>query len=115
MPFSVKGSTGTTSTASRTSRKVDSPIKTSPAGAAWPGIKAIYVAGANAPTHYVDVGASIDLGVASLLEHRVYIDGLGRDFDPDDFLRSMAGYAGMAVVLLLAKWFTVSGDPETKP
>ena len=26
-----------------------------------------------------------------------------------------AGYAGMAVVLLLAKWFTVPGDPEVKP
>jgi hypothetical protein len=26
-----------------------------------------------------------------------------------------AGYAGMAVVLLLAKWFTEPGEPGTKP
>jgi len=65
------------------------------AGEPWRGISHVYVAGANHPTHFVDVGATLDRGVASLREHQAYIDGLGGDFDPDDFLRSMAGYAGM--------------------
>ena len=33
--------------------------------------------------------------MASLEEHRAYIDGLGQEFDPDRFLRDMAGYGGM--------------------
>ena len=49
----------------------------------------------NEPTHFVDIGETIELGVLSLREHQAYIDGLGGTFDPDDFLRSMAGYAGM--------------------
>jgi len=65
------------------------------AGEAWAGIKFVYVAGANEPTHFVDVGETIELGISSLRAHQAYIDGLGRTFDPDDFLRSMAGYAGM--------------------
>ena len=65
------------------------------AGPAWPGIKAAYVATMTAPTHFVDVTASIDAGVASLREHRAYIEGLGREFDPDEFLRNMAGYTGL--------------------
>jgi hypothetical protein len=44
----------------------------------------------------VDVGDTLALGVASLQEHRAYIDGLGRDFDPEDFLTNMAGFGGMA-------------------
>jgi LmbE family N-acetylglucosaminyl deacetylase len=65
------------------------------AGEPWAGIKFVYVAGANSPTHFVDVGETIDLGISSLRAHQVYIDGLGRTFDPDDFLRTMAGYSGM--------------------
>ncbi len=66
-------------------------------GAPWQGIGAAYVAASNPPTHYVDVGDTLALGVASLQEHRAYIDGLGRDFDPEDFLTNMAGFGGMAV------------------
>lgn len=65
-------------------------------GRAWGGVKGLYVAGTSAPTHYVDVTETIGLGVASLREHRAYIDGLGTDFDPDEFLRQIAGYGGMA-------------------
>jgi LmbE family N-acetylglucosaminyl deacetylase len=64
-------------------------------GEPWQGITAAYVAAAAYPTHYVDVGATLDLGVASLREHQAYIEGLGREFDPDDFLRTMAGFGGM--------------------
>lgn len=66
------------------------------AGAAWQGIKAIYVSGVPDPTHFADVTATIDAGVASLREHKVYLDGLGREFDPDGFLRNMAGFTGLA-------------------
>ncbi|HEX9541056.1 MAG TPA: PIG-L deacetylase family protein [Streptosporangiaceae bacterium] len=66
------------------------------AGTAWGGIQHVYVAGVSDPTHFVDVTATIEAGVASLREHKAYLDGLGRAFDPDEFLRNMAGYLGMA-------------------
>jgi LmbE family N-acetylglucosaminyl deacetylase len=65
------------------------------AGAAWHGIKTIYVAGSGEPTHFVDVTDSIEAGVASLREHKIYLEGLGREFDADEFLRNMAGYTGL--------------------
>ena len=65
-------------------------------GDPWQGVTVVYVAGTSAPTHFVDVTATIDDGVASLREHQAYIDGLGTDFDPDEFLRNIAGYGGMA-------------------
>jgi LmbE family N-acetylglucosaminyl deacetylase len=58
-------------------------------------IKDAYVAATGNPTHFVDVTDTIEVGVASLREHRAYLEGLGRDFDPDTFLRDMAGYTGM--------------------
>jgi LmbE family N-acetylglucosaminyl deacetylase len=58
-------------------------------------IRDAYVMGTGAPTHFVDVTGTIELGVASLREHRAYLDGLGGDFDPDQFLRDMAGYIGL--------------------
>ncbi len=65
-------------------------------GAAWQGIKAIYVAASGNPTHFADVTQTIDAGIASLREHRVYLAGLGGEFDPDEFLRNMAGFTGLA-------------------
>jgi LmbE family N-acetylglucosaminyl deacetylase len=59
-------------------------------------IKDAYVATSGDPSHFVDVTASIDAGVASLREHRAYLAGLGGDFEPDEFLRNIAGYVGMA-------------------
>jgi LmbE family N-acetylglucosaminyl deacetylase len=58
-------------------------------------IKSAYVAGTGNPSHYVDVTDTIETGIASLREHRAYIEGLGGDFDPDEFLRNMAGYVGL--------------------
>jgi LmbE family N-acetylglucosaminyl deacetylase len=72
-------------------------------GEPWTGIRAAYITGGGGvATHYVDVAETIDLGVASLKAHRAYIDGLGTDFDPDEFLRSMAGYGGIAAGCELA-------------
>ncbi len=65
------------------------------AGPVCPPISAAYVISSGEPTHFVDVTGTIDLGVASLREHRAYIEGLGRDFDPDEFLRNMAGFVGL--------------------
>jgi LmbE family N-acetylglucosaminyl deacetylase len=65
------------------------------AGEAWNGVKAMYVAGTANPSHFVDVTSTIDVGVASLREHKAYLDGLGGDFDPDEFLRNMAGFIGL--------------------
>jgi LmbE family N-acetylglucosaminyl deacetylase len=66
-------------------------------GEPWGGVSAVYVSGGGQlPTHFVDVADSIEKGVASLLEHRAYIEGLGTDFDADRYLRDMAGFGGMA-------------------
>ena len=51
-------------------------------------------------THAVDVTATIDLGVASLLEHRAYLESLGTGTtgtDPDSFLRGMARAVGPSI------------------
>jgi LmbE family N-acetylglucosaminyl deacetylase len=66
------------------------------AGPACDTIKDAYVCGTGHPTHYVDVTSTIDAGVASLREHNAYIEGLGGDFDADEFLRNMAGFTGLA-------------------
>jgi LmbE family N-acetylglucosaminyl deacetylase len=66
------------------------------AGKPWTGIRDAYVAAVGNPTHFADVTATIDAGIASLREHRAYLDGLGVDFDPDEFLRNMAGFVGLA-------------------
>ena len=66
------------------------------AGPACRDIRDAYVAASGNPTHFADVTETIDAGIASLREHRAYLDGLGGDFDPDEFLRNMAGYVGLA-------------------
>ena len=38
---------------------------------------------------------SIDKGIASLEEHKVYIDNLSQDFNPDDFLSFGAAATGI--------------------
>jgi len=58
-------------------------------------VKDAYVVGTGDPTHFVDVTGTIDLGVESLRAHSAYLEGLGGEFDPDEFLRNMAGYVGM--------------------
>jgi LmbE family N-acetylglucosaminyl deacetylase len=58
-------------------------------------IRDAYVAATGDPTHFADVTGTIEAGIASLREHRAYLDGLGNDFDPGEFLRNMAGYVGL--------------------
>ncbi len=61
----------------------------------WGGVGLVLAAGSPLSTHAVDVSATIGDGVASLEEHRAYIDGLGwDDFDPEEFLGGMARQTG---------------------
>ncbi len=64
-------------------------------GEPWSGIREAYVVAASAPTRYVDVSDTLELGIASLREHAAYIAGLGGDFDPAEFLRNISGFGGM--------------------
>ena len=67
-------------------------------GDRWAGVRSIWVAASSTPTHFVDVTDTLDLGVASLREHRAYLDGLDDDaFDPDQLLRGSARAAGESV------------------
>ena len=63
----------------------------------WPGARRVFVAGSPEGRHAVDVTGHLDAGVASLREHRAYLDGLPADSfgtDPDSFLRGMAEQTG---------------------
>jgi LmbE family N-acetylglucosaminyl deacetylase len=64
------------------------------AGDPWNGLRRVAMGGAPQPTHFVDVGETIDVGIASLREHAAYLAGLGTDFDPDAFLRGNARASG---------------------
>jgi LmbE family N-acetylglucosaminyl deacetylase len=74
-------------------------------GERWDGVQGVYVAATPRPTHYVDVTDHLERGIASLEEHRAYIDGLGADFDADAFLRGMAEQTGAQVGCALAVAF----------
>jgi LmbE family N-acetylglucosaminyl deacetylase len=74
-------------------------------GPRWAGAKSVYVAAADLPTHFVDIGETLEAGIASLREHRQYLEGLGREFDPASFLRGMAEFAGAAAGCPLAVLF----------
>ncbi len=60
----------------------------------WNGVRTVLTGGAADSTHAVDVTDFIDKGVESLEKHRVYIDNLGVDFDPDTFLTFNAAATG---------------------
>jgi LmbE family N-acetylglucosaminyl deacetylase len=60
----------------------------------WAGVSHVYVMGSNQPTHATDVTRTLPAGIDSLKAHATYIDGLGRDFDPEAFLRRMTSWAG---------------------
>ena len=64
------------------------------AGPSWADIRGAYVAAAANPTHYVDVTDTIEAGVASLREHRAYLEGIDGHPEPDEFLRAMARATG---------------------
>ena len=52
----------------------------------WDGVRWVAVAGSTTPTHAVDATAGLERAVASLLEHRTYIEAL-TDEDPEAYAR----------------------------
>ena len=61
----------------------------------WNGVRWVAVAGSPQGTHAVDITATFDRAVASLCEHRTYLESLSGDMaDPEVFLRGMAEAAG---------------------
>ena len=69
-------------------------------GPPWSGLRFALFGGSSEATHAVDVTDTIDLGVASLREHRAYLAGLDAGTtgtDPDSFLRGMARAVGPAI------------------
>jgi len=84
----------------------------------WGGVRFVAYAGANEPTHGVDVtGEPLQRGIASLAAHAEYTKGLGvAGPDPDPFLTWMAKQAGPrlgveAALLLDVHSLTFSGPP----
>jgi LmbE family N-acetylglucosaminyl deacetylase len=67
-----------------------------PAGpGSWTGTRLAAFNGSPAATHAVDVSGHLDKGIASLREHRLYLEGLGEaGTDPDAFLRGTAESIG---------------------
>jgi len=66
-------------------------------GDPWPGVRFALFNGSPQATHFADVSATLELGIASLREHAVYLGGLGDGTvgaDPDPFLRGGAAVAG---------------------
>ena len=63
----------------------------------WNGTSLVYVMGSEQPTHGVDVTDYLDRGIASLEAHRAYVDGLGRDFNPTEFLQGFTALQGAAL------------------
>ncbi|MDN5930970.1 MAG: PIG-L family deacetylase [Pseudonocardia sp.] len=63
----------------------------------WGGVGHVYVMGSNEPSHAVDVTDHLAAGVDSLRAHQAYLAGLGRDFDPEAFVRGMTAMAGPSI------------------
>lgn len=59
-------------------------------GEAWEGTQFVAFNGSPQPTHWVDVDATIDDGIASLRCHEVYLSALDGPGDPTAFLRTNA-------------------------
>jgi LmbE family N-acetylglucosaminyl deacetylase len=60
----------------------------------WPGVRMVCLNASLQATHVVDVTAFLDRGIASLLEHRTYIEHLATHPDPVTFLRHNAAEVG---------------------
>ena len=75
----------------------------------WPGLRWLAICAAANPTHAVDVTDVIDRGIASLAQHRVYLEGLSEPTDPDAFLRGSASANGERFGGRLAVSFEVLG------
>lgn len=74
----------------------------------WGGVKQVWVAGSPDGKHGVDTTETFDRGVASLMAHKAYIDGLGWEhFDPAEFLEGMSRPTGSRLGVTHAASFEV--------
>ncbi|MFQ5872767.1 MAG: PIG-L deacetylase family protein [Dehalococcoidia bacterium] len=73
----------------------------------WDQVRMVFVGHSPDATHAVDVTDFIDKGIASLNEHKVYIENLSGGFDPDTFLRWGAAEVGEQAGCELAVAFEV--------
>lgn len=74
----------------------------------WGGVREVLAQGSPEAGHAVDTTASFDRGVASLVAHKAYIDGLGWEhFDPEEFLEGPARQAGTRLGVPRATAFEV--------
>jgi LmbE family N-acetylglucosaminyl deacetylase len=78
----------------------------------WGGVRYVCFAGAEHPTHGVDItGEPLERGIASLGAHEAYLKGLGAEtaavFEPRPFLTWMARMAGPALGVEAAVLFDV--------
>ena len=73
----------------------------------WHGLRFAAFNASPAADHFVDVTEFLDKGIASLAEHRVYLENLGGDFALVQFLRSNAERAGQEAGVPLAVTFEV--------
>ena len=72
----------------------------------WDGVRFAAFNASPQPTHGVDVTATLDAGIRSLLCHRTYLEHLGGDSSsPESFLRRSAAYAGARLGVDLAVTF----------
>lgn len=79
-------------------------------GEPWSGVRFTAFGGSPQATHAVDIGATLDRGVASLEAHRTYLDALPEGTlgtDPDGFLRGMAARVGPRLGVEAAAAFEV--------
>ncbi|MGH3358986.1 MAG: PIG-L deacetylase family protein [Nocardioidaceae bacterium] len=61
----------------------------------WGGVRQVWAAASPRSEHAVEITETFDAGVASLVAHRAYIDGLGwENFDPAEFLEGGSRQAG---------------------
>ncbi|MBC2934216.1 PIG-L deacetylase family protein [Nocardioides sp. zg-1228] len=74
----------------------------------WGGVGAVWVGGSPQATHAVDVTDTFAAGVASLKEHRAYIEGLGWEgWDPEEFLDGILRAGGQGIGVTHASTFEV--------
>ncbi len=74
----------------------------------WGGVAEVWAPGSPDAEHGVDTTDTMALGVESLAAHQAYIDGLGwAEFDPDEFLQSMARQTGSRLGVTFGASFEV--------
>ncbi|MFQ5915066.1 MAG: PIG-L deacetylase family protein [Nitrospinota bacterium] len=61
----------------------------------WHGVGMVCLSGSPYPTHTVDVSEFIEKGIASLEQHRVYLENLPEEFDVISFVRGNMAEMGI--------------------